>query len=131
MFAEMSHPNQRGKDRILLKLNVLYNKGTTMSGTSIFDDAAAAPGYNSIMGMAASSYDPALAQQRAAQQQGMSQAQQQNLLAQQYNAALSARQQQWMVNGKSMDFAEFLDTICPDKDDPQRTFLTLKYKGVK
>jgi hypothetical protein len=111
----------------------MYNnsKGTTMSGTSIFGDLVAAQGYNSILGTAASTYDPALDKQRAAQQQGMSQAQQQNLLAQQYTAALSARQHQWMVNGKSMDFAEFLDTICPDADDPQRTYLTLKYKGVK
>ena len=110
-----------------------------MSGTSIFDDQAAATGANALgIGTAgptaigsAHGQNAMLAQQRAAQQQAMSMAQQQNLLAQQYNAALSAKQHHWMVNGETMDFEEFLDTVCPDEDDPHRTYLTLKYKGVK
>lgn len=52
----------------------------------------------------------------AAQQQAM------------YNAMLNQRQHHWMINGKSMDFDEFVDTLCPDADDPMRTFLILKYK---
>jgi len=54
-----------------------------------------------------------------------------NMLAQQqaaYNSALSARQHQYMINGRSMTFDEFLDEVAPGDDNPQRTFLILKYK---
>jgi hypothetical protein len=51
-----------------------------------------------------------------------------------YNQALMAQQRPpkaWMIAGKAMDFDEFLTTLCPEEDDPMRTFLTLKYKGIK
>jgi hypothetical protein len=105
-------------------------KGLNMSGTNIFDDTVVGTAGATILGsgqVQANSYAgqfSSLAQSWHAQQQ------------QQYNQALMAqqmqtRQHQWMVNGKTMDFAEFLDTICPEEDDPMRTFLTLKYKGMK
>lgn len=48
-----------------------------------------------------------------------------------YNSILAQNQKQWMVNGVAMTWDEFLDAVCPDQDDPHRTYLTLKYKGVK
>lgn len=58
--------------------------------------------------------------------------QQQRLYNQQLMAAtLGTYQKHWMVNGKAMNFNEFLDEICPDADDPMRTFLILKYKNTK
>jgi len=52
-----------------------------------------------------------------------------------WNQAMSqgmARQQhKYMINGRTMHFDEFLNELCPDKDDPMRTFLTLKYKGME
>lgn len=104
-----------------------------MSGTNIFDNSAAA-GYSSVFGSGntASSYDPALDKQRAMTQAQAAQ-QQQMMYNQQLQMAygLARQKHEWMVNGVTMTFDEFLDTICPDQDDPQRTFLTLKYKGVK
>lgn len=96
--------------------------------------------YQTLMGTAPTSAigsahglmnNPAQAQQRWAQAQGQMAAQQSQLLAQQYTAALSARQHHWMINGETMNWEEFLDAVCPDKDDPHRTYLTLKYKGTK
>ena len=99
-----------------------------MSGTGIFDSSVAAPGSGAVFGPSTAAHNPALAQQRLAQAQGMQNAAQSQMLAQQYTAAMSRNQHQWMVDGKTMNFEEFLDTICPDQDDPQRTFLILKYK---
>lgn len=67
---------------------------------------------------------------------------QQNQASQQYNQSLAQQQlgawqslaqqrHEWMINGRTMTFEDFLDEICPDPDDPQRTYLTLKYKGIK
>lgn len=57
---------------------------------------------------------------------------QQNIAAQQMmRAAMAQQQHQWMVNGRTMTFDEFLDEVCPDPDDPHRTYLTLKYKGIR
>ena len=58
----------------------------------------------------------------------------QSLANAQFNAAyqqiLTERQKQWMVNGVPMTWSEFLDAVCPDPDDPHRTYLTLKYQGT-
>jgi hypothetical protein len=54
-----------------------------------------------------------------------------NMLAQQqaaYNSALSARQHRFMIDGRTMSFDDFLDEVAPGDDNPQRTFLILKYK---
>ena len=48
-----------------------------------------------------------------------------------YNSMLAQQKHEWMVNGVTMNFEDFLDTICPDEDDPHRTYLIMKYKGVK
>lgn len=49
-----------------------------------------------------------------------------------WNQAMSqglARQQhQWMINGVTMTFDQFLDELAPGEDNPMRTFLILKYK---
>ena len=74
-------------------------------------------------------------------QQGMSMQQLQHHAAQQFNAAYSQalasgqgglyQRHQWMINGVGMSFDQFVDTLCPESDDPMRTFLILKYKGTK
>ena len=103
-----------------------------MSGTNIFGNTDSDYGFFSRTNMANIGSD--LDQQR---QQRMSQAQaaqqQQMMYNQQLQMAygLARQKHEWMVNGVSMNFDEFLDTICPDQDDPQRTFLTLKYRGIK
>ena len=54
-----------------------------------------------------------------------------NMLAQQqaaFNAAMTAQQHQWMINGRTMTFDDFLDEVAPGDDNPMRTFLILKYK---
>jgi hypothetical protein len=58
-----------------------------------------------------------------------------NMLAQQqaaYTAAQLGRlgqlQHRYMINGRSMDFDQFLDELAPGDDNPMRTFLILKYK---
>lgn len=52
-----------------------------------------------------------------------------------YNSALSQQlgryTKQWMIAGKAMDFTEFVDTLCPDAEDPMRTLLILKYSGIE
>jgi hypothetical protein len=55
---------------------------------------------------------------------------------QQYNQALmnsmlAQQRTEWMINGRAMTFAQFVEEICPDPDDPMRTFLILKYKDTK
>jgi uncharacterized protein with von Willebrand factor type A (vWA) domain len=58
-----------------------------------------------------------------------------NMLAQQqaaFNAAqlgkLGQLQHRFMIDGRSMTFDDFLDEVAPGDDNPQRTFLILKYK---
>jgi hypothetical protein len=41
---------------------------------------------------------------------------------------LEAHQHGWMVNGRTMTWADFLDELAPGEDNPLRTFLTLKYQ---
>lgn len=43
-------------------------------------------------------------------------------------AQLRRHQLEYMIDGRSMTFAQFLDEVCPDPEDPTRTYLTLKYK---
>lgn len=110
-----------------------------MSGTSIFDSDSAAEASNTFFGNSGGNAAGLMGSSNYGQlgAQGINPAQQWHAQQQmQYNQALMAqqmqtRQHQWMINGKTMDFTEFLDTICPEEDDPMRTFLTLKYKGVK
>ena len=35
----------------------------------------------------------------------------------------------WMIDGKAMDFDEFIETLFP-QDCAEKTFLVLKYKGT-
>jgi len=55
---------------------------------------------------------------------------------QQYNLALgqyaqSQQKPEWMIAGVGMSFEKFVDTLCPDPEDPMRTLLILKYSGIK
>lgn len=110
-----------------------------MSGTSIFDDQVVGTAYATAVGSGQSSalninQLSSLANQQFNQAYGqtMNWHAQQQL---QYNQALMARmaqqQHRWMINGVTMNFDEFLDTICPEPEDPMRSFLTLKYKGME
>lgn len=67
--------------------------------------------------------------------QGLAAQSQSQLAQQQYNQTLTAGlgryNKEWMIAGRAMDFAEFVDTLCPDPDDPMRTLLILKYSGIK
>ena len=54
---------------------------------------------------------------------------QQQMLGQ-YNAVLEKKQHRYMINGKTMTWDEFLDELAPGDDNPMRSFLTLKYKGM-
>lgn len=94
--------------------------------------------FNSIFGLSGSAlahnhnYATVSGQSGLANQASNSQTSQwhaQQMMA--YSQALMRNQHRWMVNGVSMTFAEFLDTICPEPDDPMRTFLTLKYAGTR
>jgi len=42
---------------------------------------------------------------------------------------LRQHQHTWMIDGRTMTFRDFLDEIAPGEDNPQRTFLMLKYGG--
>lgn len=95
--------------------------------------------YNAIFGQpvptqaqANSAFDSAYQQYNSQSALAGPSAQQQ---AAQYNQALmnSLMQQrtEWMIAGVPMTFDEFLNTLCPDADDPMRSFLTLKYAGRK
>jgi len=46
-----------------------------------------------------------------------------------YTTAMKQNQHRWMIDGRTMTFRDFLDEIAPGEDNPQRTFLTLKYGG--
>jgi hypothetical protein len=72
------------------------------------------------------------------QNQAMSGQHAANMLAQQqaaYSAAqlgqLGQLQHRYMIDGRSMNFDQFLEELCPDPDDPMRSFLILKYKDTK
>ena len=43
-------------------------------------------------------------------------------------AAMEENRHQFMLDGRTMTFQEFLDEVAPDLDSPMRTFLTLKYQ---
>jgi hypothetical protein len=61
------------------------------------------------------SWHPLLASTTAANQQAML-------------AAMEENRHQFMLDGRTMTFREFLDEVAPDQDSPMRTFLTLKYQ---
>lgn len=66
--------------------------------------------------------------------QGIMGAAQFNAQAQAYNQMLGGLAQQrheWMINGRTMSWSEWLDELAPGEDNPMRTFLTLKYRGTK
>lgn len=104
--------------------------------------------FNSIFGQAgyAAAAQPILGQLGGLANQYQNNAQSglnhnQNMLAQQtaaWNAsvaglgqALQQAQHQWMINGKTMTFDQFLDELCPDPEDSMRSLLILKYRGMK
>lgn len=99
-----------------------------MSGTSIFDNMVATAGPTMIGSQQAP--QPTRSQLNQLANQMLNQAYSQHI-AQQYNQALAQQKHEWMINGRTMTFDDFLDEICPDLDDPHRTYLTLKYKGIK
>ena len=43
--------------------------------------------------------------------------------------AMRKNQHRWMINGRTMTWQQFLDEMAPGDDNPQRTFLMLKYGG--
>ena len=47
-----------------------------------------------------------------------------------YNAALQKNQHRYMINCRTMTWDQFLDELAPGDDNPMRSFLTLKYKGM-
>lgn len=40
---------------------------------------------------------------------------------------LRDNQHTWMIDGRTMTFRQFLDEIAPGEDNPNRTYLMLKY----
>ena len=42
---------------------------------------------------------------------------------------LSQRQHRYQIDGVSMDLKQFVETLCPDPEDPWRSHLLLKYAG--
>lgn len=67
--------------------------------------------------------NPAAQNQLSAQAQAYNQA----LMA----ASLNQQRHEWMINGRTMTWTEWLDELAPGEDNPMRTFLTLKYRGTK
>lgn len=59
------------------------------------------------------------------------QAQQAALYNQALAAGLAQQKTEWMINGRAMSFEQFLDELFPDTEDAHRSFMILKYKGVK
>jgi hypothetical protein len=114
-------------------------KGNAMSQTSINSScagqhqAAQAPSLtqSQLAAQAASQFNAAYnnypGQSYQQQSTQYSQAQMQSMAA----GLAQHKQQYWMVNGRTMNFNQFLDEICPDPEDSMRTFLSLKYKGMK
>lgn len=97
-----------------------------MSGHGLAN--AAQPMLNQLQGLANAAFNQQYNQYQAQQAQA---AQYNQILMQRAAAGLAGQQHNWMVNGKTMTFEQFVDEICPDKDDPHRSYLILKYKGVK
>ena len=64
-------------------------------------------------------------QNMAAQQQA---AQYNQILMQRAAAGLAGQQHQWMINGRTMTWDQWLDELAPGEDNSLRTFLILKYK---
>ena len=109
-------------------------KGSHMSGPSIFDNMVATAGPTVIGSQQAPNLTSSQLNHMANQMFNQAYSQhmaQQSLAGQQYNQALAQQRHEWMINGRTMTFNDFLDEICPDQDDPHRTYLTLKYKGIK
>ena len=67
-------------------------------------------------------------QQASAAQQQHHQAALQNQQWQAMQQAMTRHKKEWMIDGQAMSFEEFVDTLCPDPEDPMRSFLILKYK---
>jgi len=87
--------------------------------------------YNSLLGQAG--YASQQGQQswnnwnnNYAQQQARQYSQAQMLAVQ---PGLSQHQHRYQIDGVSMDLKQFVETLCPDPDDPWRSHLLLKYSG--
>lgn len=95
----------------------------------------------SIMGMNVYSNQNLGSGQMGMAQQNAYQSPSQSMLAQQQMAYTNALSQGWanlvknqhkyMINGRTMNFDDFVNELCPDPEDPMRTFLTLKYQGME
>ena len=99
----------------------------TIFGLPVFSTTtqnSAATGLLGTAGQAGSAYQ---ANQQASNAHAQAMAQQQMA---QYNAAMMRNQHRYMINGRTMTWDEWLDELAPGDDNPQRTFLTLKYKGI-
>lgn len=46
-------------------------------------------------------------------------------------ASLVKNQHKYMINGRTMAWEEWLNELAPGEDNPMRSFLTLKYKGIE
>jgi len=93
--------------------------------------------YNSLLGQAGqstaypgSAYQLSVDQTKwalqYAQQSAPQYSQAQMLAVQQ---GLSQHQHRYQIDGVSMDLKQFVETLCPDPDDPWRSHLLLKYAG--
>lgn len=97
---------------------------------------AAQPILNQLQGLAnqasysQSMINPGLAQNGYTGSIYSQQYAQQRMATAQYNAALERNQHRYMINGKTMTWDQFLDELAPGDDNPMRSFLTLKYKGM-
>ena len=66
-----------------------------------------------------------------AQQQSVGQAV--NTVQHNYNQMLSRvllPVRAFRIAGQDMDLQEFVDTLCPDPDDPMRSLLLIRYSGL-
>lgn len=86
---------------------------------------AAQPMLSQLQGLA----NQALNQQHNQYNASQAQAAQYNQILMQSHMA--RQQHKYMINGKTMNFEQFLDELCPDPDSAMRTFLILKYKGTE
>jgi hypothetical protein len=106
-------------------MNSLYN---AIFGQAGLTNNLTSPATQQAVNQAFSGAYQQYAQNQLAGQYSQQQAQQL------YNSALSQQlgryRQEWMIAGKAMDFTEFVDTLCPDPEDPMRTLLILKYSGM-
>ena len=97
-------------------MNTLYNSLLGQAG-----QLAGAPQPGQAMSQA---WNNSYAQQYAQQSQQYSQAQ---MMAMQQG--MSQRQHRYQIDGVSMDLKQFVETLCPDPEDPWRSHLLLKYAG--